>query len=254
MPFTLLLLLVALIVPATRPTDDEALTVSAAVSLSDVLEQIVAAYGRSGGGGVRLNLGPSNVLARQLVSGAPVDVFISADEEQMDVADRAGAIAAGTRVDLLGNQLAIVAAADQVSRLSNPRMLADPAVRKLAIADPAAVPAGVYARRYLERMGLWSAVSRKVVPTASARAALASVDNGAADAGIVYVTDAAAAKAARLAFVVPAADGPRIVYPVAIVAASRRKHEAARFVAFLRSAEAAAIFRRRGFIPLAPQG
>lgn len=248
----------ALVLLAALSTGDNApilperpITVSAAVSLSGVLEAIAAAYTRSGGTEVRLNFAASNTLARQLVSGAPVDVFISADAAQMDAAERGGAVAAGTRFDLLGNQLAVVAGAADAPRLSTARMLAEPTVRRLAIGDPAAVPAGVYARQYLERIGLWQAVATKIVPTASVRAALAAVENGAADAAIVYVTDVAAARAARLAFVVPAAEGPRIVYPAAIASGSRNKSTAARFLAFLRGPEATAMFRRGGFLALA---
>ena len=113
-----------------------------------------------------------------------------------------------------------------------------------------AVPAGVYARRYLEQRGLWTAYQSRIVPTTNVRAALAAVETGSVDAAIVYVTDLAAARTAVLAFAVPAADGPRIVYPGAVLAASRQPAEARRFVAFLRQAAAAAIFTRHKFTPL----
>ncbi len=226
------------------------LNVSAAVSLGEALEQVGATYVRHGGAIPRLNLGASNALARQVIGGAPVDVFISADQAQMDVVERAGALAAGTRVNLLRNQLVIVEAASAAARIKDQRSLADPAIRRIAIGEPSAVPAGVYARQYLERVGLWGALSRKLVPMSSVRAALAAVDSGAADAAIVYVTDAAVAKSARIAFRVPVADAPPIVYPAAIGARAPDKDEAARFLSFLRGAEAAAIFRARGFIPL----
>jgi molybdate transport system substrate-binding protein len=186
-----------------------------------------------------------------MISGAPVDVFISADEAQMDVAERAGALAPGTRIDLLRNQLAIVTAPHLVALLTGPKMLANAAVRRVAIGEPTAVPAGVYARQYLERIGVWRVIAAKVIPTTSVRAALAAVDKGAADAAIVYVTDAAAAKSARIAFAVPETDAPRIIYPAAIGAVGRNKTEAARFLSFLRGPEATAIFRTHGFLPVA---
>lgn len=229
------------------------LNVSAAVSLVEALEQIGAAYRRSGGAVVRLNLGGSNALARQMISGAPVDVFISADEAQMDAVERAGALAPGTRVDLLRNQLAIIATPQRAPHIAGPKTLADPTIRRIAIGEPSAVPAGVYARQYLERVGLWDAVRTKLVPTSSVRAALAAVESGAADVAIVYVTDAAAAKSARVAYTVPAADAPPIVYPAAVGARAPNRDEAVRFLSFLRGAEAAAIFRAHGFLPARPR-
>ncbi len=230
-----------------------ALNVSAAASLVEALEQASALYRRGGGAVVRLNLGGSSALARQMISGAPVDVFISADQAQMDAVERSGALAPGTRVDLLSNQLAILATPQYASRITGPRTLADPAIRRIAIGEPSAVPAGVYARRYLERVGLWDAIKAKLIPTSSVRSALAAVDSGAADAAIVYVTDAAVARSARIAYTVPAADAPPIVYAAAVGARAPNRDEALRFLAFLRGAEAAAIFRARGFLPVPPR-
>lgn len=247
-------LLAALLLAAMGgATPERTLNVSAAVSLSDALGQISDAYVRSGGAGVRLNVGASNALARQLISGAPVDVFISADEAQMNIAERAGALAPGTRFDLLGNQLAVVTAPSHLQRVTTPGMLTDAAIRRIAIGEPSAVPVGVYAREYLQRAGLWQALLPKLVPTTSVRAALAAVDKGAADAAIVYVTDAAAAKSARIACRIPSSAAPRIAYPVAIGARAGDRTEAARFVSFLRGEEATSIFRRFGFVPLAAQ-
>jgi molybdate transport system substrate-binding protein len=226
------------------------LTVSAAASLTEVMEAAGRAYQESGGGPVRFNFGGSNVLARQIASGAPVDLFISADESQMDFAAAAHTIDTGSRIDLLGNRLAVIAL-PQRGVFADARALLDPGIRRIAIGDPAAVPAGVYARRYLESAGLWEALQPKLIPVANVRAALAAVDNGSADAAFAYVTDAAAAKAAQVALVISDPRAPRVVYPAAIVSASRNRAEAARFLAFLRGAAAAAIFSRHGFVPLA---
>ena len=227
------------------------LTVAAAVSLSEVLEEIARAYAAAGGGPVRFNLAGSNVLARQIVSGAPADVFISADEAQMEVIAKAGAVLAGSRVDVVANQLAIVALPDRVDLVRREFARAPADLRRVAIGDPAAVPAGVYARRYLETRGLWAAYQSRIVPTTNVRGALAAVETGSVDAAIVYVTDLAAARTAVLAFAVPAAEGPRIVYPGAVLAASRQQAEARKFLAFLRQSTAAAIFARYKFAPLA---
>jgi molybdate transport system substrate-binding protein len=227
------------------------ITVAAAVSLAEVLEDIARAYAQAGGGPLRFNLAGSNVLARQIVNGAPADVFISADEAQMDVIEKAGAVLAGSRVDLIANQLAIVATPERVDFVRREFARAPAELRRVAIGDPAAVPAGVYARRYLERRGLWTAYASRIVPTTNVRAALAAVETGSVDAAIVYVTDLAAARTAVLAFAVPVAEGPRIVYPGAVLAASRNQTEAKRFLAFLRGPAAAAIFARHKFAPLA---
>jgi molybdate transport system substrate-binding protein len=227
------------------------ITVSAAVSLAEVLEEIVAAYAAAGGGAVRLNLAGSNVLARQILNGAPADVFISADEPQMDVLQRAGALAEGSRINIVANQLAIVSAPERVAFVRDRFGAAPAEIRRIAIGDPTAVPAGVYARQYLESSGLWQAYERRLVPTANVRAALAAVENGSADVAIVYVTDARIAKHAAVAFTVPSAKGPRIVYPAAVLSAASSPQEARRLLTFLAGPQAAAIFGRHGFLPFA---
>ncbi len=228
--------------PATKP-----ITVSAAVSLSDVLAAVAEQYGRDGRGSIRFNFGASNVLARQITSGAPVDLFVSADEAQMDLVASAQLLLEGTRVDLLRNQLAIVVPSDRQRTMTSARELTGERFKRIALGDPEAVPAGVYAKAYLEQLDLWSAIAPKVVPSSSVRAALAAVETGAADAAIVYRTDARIALKAWIAYVVPADRGPRIVYPAAILKTSASQDEARRFLDFLRSAEAARIFERFGF-------
>ena len=222
------------------------ITVSAAVSLTDALSAIAKDYGNLGRS-IRFNFGASNVLARQIVEGAPVDMFISADDAQMDVIARAGLVQDGSRVNLLVNQLAVVVPSDRPRTLSSIAQIADPAFRRIAIGDPAAVPAGVYAKQYLEKEGLWAPLQSRIVPAASVRAALAAVESGAADAAIVYRTDARIALRATVAWVVPADRGPRIVYPVAIVRGSKKLDEAKRFLDFLRSSQAERTSTRFGF-------
>jgi molybdate transport system substrate-binding protein len=224
------------------------LTVAAAVSLTEALEEIAKAYAGSGGAQVRFNLAGSNVLARQIVSGAPADVFISADEAQMDVVEKAGVLVAGSRVVVVENQLAVVTTPDRVDFVRREFTRAPAEIRRLAIGDPAAVPAGVYARRYLESKGLWSAYQQRIVPTTNVRAALTAVETGGVDAAIVYVTDLAAARTAVVALTVPPAEGPRIAYPGALIAASRNAAEARRFLAFLGTPAATSIFARYKFV------
>jgi molybdate transport system substrate-binding protein len=223
-------------------------TVSAAISLTESLEAVARAYEKAGGGPVRINFAASNVLSRQIVKGAPVDLFISADEAQMDLAARAGALDVSTRVPLLGNRLAIVTPPGGPA-VNDARALLYPVVRRIALGDPAAVPAGRYAREYLQRVDLWDALAPKVVPVSNVRAALAAVENGSADAAIIYETDAAVAHRARVALIISGPSAPRIIYPAAIVAAAPNRAGAARLLKYLRGPEAAAIFAHYKFTP-----
>lgn len=189
------------------------------------------------------------MLARQIVDGAPVDVFMSADERQMDVVADAGLLNSGSRVDVLSNQLAVVVAADRRRPLAGIRGLTDPAFRKIAIGDPDAVPAGVYAKEYLQRAGIWDALAGRIVPTASVRAALALVESGAADAAIVYRTDARTAARASIVYEVPVNGGPPIRYPAAVIRTSVHPDYAQRFIDFLRTAEGLRVLTQFGFTP-----
>jgi molybdate transport system substrate-binding protein len=222
--------------------------VSAAASLANVMAQLARAYEGRTGTRVTVNIGASNTLARQIRSGAAVDVFASADEAQMDAVR--SEIVADTRIDLLSNQLAIAVPADRPGVLRSARDLAGPAFKRIALGDPTAVPAGVYAKAYLAKLGIWPAVEGRVVPAASVRLALAAVENGAADAAIVYRTDVATARRARLAFVIPVSDGPRIVYPAAIIRTGRNRDGAIRFLKWLQGEEASGIFKTAGFVPI----
>ena len=247
---TLLVTLLAVLAGSAPPPDARPLTVSAAVSLTDALEEIARAYSRSGGGAIRFNFGGSNALARQIAAGAPVDLFISADEAQMDVAEAAGAIDPATRTPLLTNRLAIVTRRGG-PRVTDIRALTGESVRRIAIGDPAAVPAGVYAQRYLRTVKLWDALQSKLVPVGNVRAALAAAASGSVDAAFVYETDVASSPDVALAFVVSGPDAPRIVYPAAITRRAGDRAAALRFLQFLSGPEAGTVFARYGFTPLA---
>ena len=201
---------------------------------------------RSAGVHLVINLAASNVLARQINAGARVDLFISADDAQMDAVARQ--LLPGTRVMLVRNQLAVAVPRASTRSIRQVSDLLDTGVRRIALGDPESVPAGVYARLYLERVGLWSALRPRLVPSASVRAALASVERGAADAAFVYRTDLSAAPRARLAFVVPVDDGPPIGYPAAVVRTGHNVSGASQVLDVLRGAEALAVFRAAGFL------
>jgi molybdate transport system substrate-binding protein len=228
-----------------RGAGSRQLLVAAAASLGDVAPRLVEPFHGAHGVDLRFNFAASNTLARQINEGARIDVFISADEAQMDAVARAGRLVDGTRVDLLGNQLMIVMSPDGGPRATlRPPDLAMPDVRRVAIGDPAAVPVGVYTRRWLEAIGLWAAVSPKMIALPSSPAVLAAVREGRADAGVVYVTDAPEG-----AFKVPPNEAPRIVYPAAAI---RGAHEpdARVLLAFLRGPIARDIFAAARFTHL----
>ncbi len=223
-------------------------TVFAAASLSDALRELAASYHQATGDTVRLNLGASSTLARQIQEGAPADLFFSADEAKMDALERAGLLAPGTRRSLLSNSLVVVVAADSALRLASARDLTAPAVRRLAVAEPETVPAGIYARAYLESQGLWRALVPKIVPAENVRAVLAAVASGDVEAGIVYRTDALIARKVRVAWSIPREDGPRISYPLAVVTGGENPGGGRRFLAWLLSPAAKSVFTKYGFI------
>lgn len=234
--------LVALTSPAAE------LTVFAAASLTDCLKEIAGAYEKQSGDKVAFNLGASSFLARQIEEGAPADLFFSADEAKMDVLEKKNLLVTGTRKSRLSNSLVIVVAADSTLTLRSANDLAGKAVTRLALADPKTVPAGIYAKEYLEKTKLWSAVQPKVIPTDNVRAALAAVESGNAEAGIVYKTDASISKKVKVAFAIPPNEGPAISYPMAVTRESRHPEAAKRFLNYLDSDEAGRVFERFGFL------
>ncbi|HEV2319995.1 MAG TPA: molybdate ABC transporter substrate-binding protein [Verrucomicrobiae bacterium] len=222
-------------------------TVFAAASLTDSLKQIAADYQKQTGWAVTFNFEASSILARQIEEGAPADIFFSADEAQMDRLAKRGLIDPATRTDCLGNTLVVVAPEGSQLQIHSPADLASAGVKQIALADPEAVPAGVYAKEWLKKFGVWDAVEPKVVPAENVRAALEAVASGNVDAGIVYRTDAAISKSVRIVYEVPRGKGPDIRYPVALVKTSEHPVEAKRFLEYVDSNDAARVFERFGF-------
>ena len=220
----------------------------AAASLAESLKEIGAVYEKQTGDKVRFNLGASSFLARQIEEGAPADIFFSADEAKMDGLEQKQLIVKETRRSRLSNSLVIVVAAANGAAVQGPNDLATDKVKRLALAEPSTVPAGLYAREYLQKQNLWAGVEAKVVPTENVRAALAAVEAGNAEAGIVYKTDAAISKKVKIAYEVSARDTPAISYPMAVVKEAREPEAAKRFLKYLESEEAGRVFERFGFI------
>jgi len=221
--------------------------VYAAASLTDVMKEIASAYEKESGDKILFNFGASSLLARQIIEGAPADMFLSADEAKMDGLEQAGLIATETRRDLLCNLLVIVVPSDSKLVIASPGELVTKS-QKIAVADPRAVPAGIYTKEYLTRLGLWQKLEPKIVPTENVRGALAAVESGNVDAGFVYETDANISSKVRVAFTVAVEQGPPIRYPVALIKGAKEKSAAVKFLAYLKSAGARKTFERYGFI------
>lgn len=226
--------------------------VFAAASLANVLGELDQAFTARTGIHVTSSLSASSTLAKQIEAGAPADVYFSADLQWMDYLQQRGLLRAGSRRDLIGNSLVLIAPSGTSMRVSiRPgldlsRLLAG---GRLAVADPDSVPAGIYAREALQKLGAWSSVAPLLVRAENVRAALEYVARGDAPLGIVYRTDALVEKRVRIVGVFPEDSHSPIVYPIALTLHAGAA--AARYLAFITSAEARPIFRKWGFEPLA---
>lgn len=224
------------------------LLVFGAASLADALEAAGSAWkAEHPQTPVEFHFAGSNDLARQIAAGAPADLFVAADRKRLDEAERVDPAAA---VRLLGNELVVIAPRDPVGtggrRVASARDLL--AFERLGLADPEAVPAGVYAREWLEGQGVWGQLHDRVVPALDVRANLAAVASGSVPVGVVYATDAVAGdlgKRVTVLYRVPEAEAPPVVYWAAPVVGGPAA--AGRFLEFLEGPEAGAIFRRYGF-------
>jgi molybdate transport system substrate-binding protein len=236
---------------ATSPgfAQDKSLTVFAAASMKNALDDIDAAYTAKTGIKMVASYAASSALAKQIEQGAPADVFASADTDWMDYATANKNINEPTRVNLLGNSMVLIAPKD--SKIDNvaigpgfdlAKLAGD---GKIATADVKSVPVGKYAKASLEKLGAWTAAEPKFAMTENVRAALALVARGEAVLGIVYSTDAKVEPGVKIVGTFPADSHPAIIYPVA--ATTTAKPEAADYLGFLRSSAAKAIFEKYGF-------
>jgi molybdate transport system substrate-binding protein len=241
-----LILLIALLpIPALAAPP----LVLAAASLQESLNAAADAWAARHHERPTLSFAASSALARQIDAGAPADLFISADAPWMDDVARHGLIRPGTRVSLLANRLVLVAPAASakpvaiVPGFALARLIGS---GKLAMGEPNSVPAGKYGKEALTRLGVWDAVAPKVASSENVRAALALVERGEVPYGIVYATDAIAAKGVKVVGVFPAASHAPIIYPIATLTASTSA-DAEGFRRFLISATGKAIFKKYGF-------
>lgn len=227
----------------------EPLIVFAAASLTDAMTEIGAAFTRETGVPIKNSFAASSALARQVESGAPAGVFFSADEEWMDYLEKKNLLAAGTRRNLLANQLVLVVPSDskvKSVRLDSAHSFLS-AVRgaHIATGDPDSVPVGRYAKAALTKLGAWGQVAPQLVRADNVRSALMFVARGEAPFGIVYLTDAKVEKNVKLAGTFPSALHAPIRYPIAVTA--RGDAHARRFASFVSSKDAIAIFEKYGF-------
>jgi molybdate transport system substrate-binding protein len=232
---------------ATQGTE---VTVFAAASLTDALREIGKHYEKQSADKVLFNFAASSMLARQIEEGAPADVFFSADVAKMDALSAKGLVLKATIKNRLSNSLVIVTEPGNSLKIGSPSDLAGPAIKRIALAEPTTVPAGIYAKEFLVKQKLWAAVAPKVVPTDNVRAALSAVESGNVEAGIVFKTDAAISKKVAIAVEIPRLQGPAIRYPVAVVRDSNHVEAATKFVHYLDSDDATKVFQKYGFIVL----
>jgi molybdate transport system substrate-binding protein len=223
--------------------------VLAAASLHEALDAAADAWARQGHARPVISFAASSALARQIEAGAPADLFIPADEDWMDAVAARGGLRAGTRAAFLSNDLVLIAPAASPVTLAIGRdfpLAGALGNGRLAMADPAAVPAGRYGKEALTKLGVWPAVQGKVVRAENVRAALKLVEIGEAPLGVVYRTDALADPRVRIVATFPAASHAPIVYPIARLKTST-SGEAEGLRRFLLSPEGTAVFRRFGF-------
>ena len=229
----------------------DSITVFAAASLTNVLQELGNRYSRETGTKVDYSFAATAMLARQIESSADADVFFSADQEWMDYLEQRGLVQKSTRRNMLGNRLALVAPADSDVQLKigpNFPLLAALKGGRLATGDPDSVPVGRYARSALTSLGVWSEVADRLVRADNVRTALAFVARGEVPLGIVYETDARIDKQVRIVDLFPANSHLPISYPIALTTTANAK--AAAFLEFLHGPTGAAAFEKYGFIVL----
>lgn len=246
-PAALTLLLLAPVASACAATNGP--VVFAAASMKTALDAIAKSWGERTGKQPVISYGSSGMLAKQIEAGAPADLFISADLQWMDDLDKKGLLRKGTRLDLVGNALVLVAPAASTTtfKLAPKADLAGAVgTGRVAVCTVTSCPAGIYGKEALEHLGLWSSLESKLAQTDNVRAALAFVARGEAAFGIVYATDAKAEPQVKVVDTFPEASHTPIVYPGAILASSTSP-DAATLLAFMRSQEATRILTGQGF-------
>lgn len=231
-------------------SEAETITVAAAISLKDALTNAAKQYKADSGDEVEFSFASSGQLANQILNGAPVDLFISAANKQVDELSKAGTIDDASRKVVAGNSLVLIVPVDSKSPPDSLKALTGNGIAKIAIGEPRTVPAGQYAQEALKHAGVMEAIKEKLILGANVRQVLDYVQRGEVSAGLVYATDAKiAGDKVRVAATVDSAEHEPIVYPAAIVKASKKAVAAKKFLDFLLSEKGQAALKEFGFSP-----
>lgn len=227
--------------------ETESLHIFAAASLSTVMPQLAHRFEtQNPGTKIDFNLAASSILAKQIENGADADIYFSANPDWVDYLERRDQIKPASRFDLLGNKLVVIARKKNEKKSVHLNDLEKPVVQRIALADWAHVPAGIYAKQALEKFGVWEKIRLKCIPALDVRAALSYVERGEVDCGIVYRTDAAISKKVVITDELPDRIQPNIRYVAAIAAGSKHPQNT-KFLSFLKSQDAKLIFENCGF-------
>ncbi len=224
------------------------LTVSAAISLKDALDEAKQIYAAENPNvAIAANYGASGTLQLQIEQGAPVDVFLSAAPKQMDALDTKGLLLAGTRKNLLRNEVVLIVPKDYSAGISSFQDLTRADVKQIALGEPVTVPAGQYAKEVLTSLGIYDAVNSKAILAKDVRQVLTYVETGNVDAGIVYATDAMSSAKVKVVATAPAKSHSPVIYPAAVIKASKNPAAARAFLDFLAGPRGRAVFQKYGF-------
>lgn len=232
-----------------EPAEPVTISVSAAASLTDALNEIATEYAKESSDIIEFNFGGSGALRTQIEEGAPCDLFISAAANHMDALDEAGLLVSDSRTDLLANTLTLIAASEKAASVTLDSLATD-AVESIAVGEPETVPAGQYAVQAFGSMGITDAVTPKLIYAKDVRAVLDYVDTGNVDCGFVYKTDALQLTTGVMVADVPSDKHDPIVYPAALTANAAQPEAAAAFFEYIGSDAAKAIFEKYGFTVL----
>lgn len=243
-----IIVLIAGIVPAHA---ENAVTISAAASLTESLTEISKSFEASHPG-IKLyfNFAASGILQKQIEKGSPVDVFISASPKQVDALQNKGLLYNDTRVNVLTNEIVLVIPANATYKVNKFDDLTSADIKWLAIGNPDTVPVGQYSQETLKKLGLWKQVAPKSVYGESVRQVLNYVERGEVSAGIVFASDLTIAKNIKAAVMAPAGSHKPIIYPAAVVSSSQNKESAMEFIKYLKTDEAKKVFEKYGFKPV----
>lgn len=230
------------------PPAKTGLTISAAISLKDSLDQIEQVYvAENPGVSIAINYGGSGTLQLQIEQGAPVDIFLSAAPKQMNALDTERLLLPGTRKDFLGNEVVLIVPANTASAISSFQDLSSPNAKRIALGEPDTVPAGEYAKEVLTFLGIYKAVNSKAIFAKDVRQVLTYVETGNVDAGIVYSTDALSSAKVRVVARADQNSHSPIIYSLAVIKGSKHLAAARAFADYLSGAAARTVFEKYGF-------